>query len=438
MAIVAITAVIFGLAPSLQARREDPKTALAGAGGRASLSVSQRRMLNGFVIAEVALAAVLLVSSGLLFRAYQRVRAVDPGFQVDNVMSFQLSLPSVRYPDSAAIQAFQNRLTDQLTALAGVTSAGLINCPPLGCHQGNFFEIEGAKPRLPGAANPVTLTLVATPGVFKALGIRLIKGRLPEFRDGEFGTQKVVVVSEAFARVNWPGVDDPTGHRVRYNGGDSTDWHTVVGVLGDVRHYGLDQPPRPTLYFVAGPRNAKYFDAFAVVIRSRSTPAQLVEPVRRLVRELDPELPLYGVGTMEEQLQRSLAVWRVLATVLALFAAMALVLAVGGIYAVLSYLVGRRRIELGVRLALGAEPWQLVRLVVKQGLVLVGLGVLIGIPLAAGIAKLLSGKVVGLEIKDGVVWGVALVVIVATGVMAAAIPGRRAALVDPRTTLVGD
>ena len=437
MMVVAVTAVAFGLAPSIQARRLDPKTALGGAGGRASLSVPQRRLLNGFVVAEVVVAVVLMVSGGLLFRAYQRVRAVDPGFDVSRVLTFRIAPPAVRYPDSTSLWTFRQRLLAELAAVPGVESAGLISCPPLGCHQGNFFEAEGAPPRPSGAATPVTLTLFASSGAFRALDIRLVRGRLLEPADAEPGAPRVVVASEQFAQTNWPGLADPVGRRVRYSGGDSTAWSTVVGVVADVRHYGLDRPTRPTLYYPVTPGSDEVARGLAVVLETQGAGLP-IESVRRVVAGLDPELPLFSIGTMEEQLGRSLGIWRVLAAVLAMFAGMSLVLSVGGIYAVLSYLVGRRRAELGVRLALGARPGQVVGLVVRQGLGLIGLGFVIGLPAAALLGRGLAAKVVGLDPWDPIVWVLAVGSIIVTGMAAAAIPGRRAAAIDPRTTLVGE
>ena len=439
VAIVGLTALIFGLAPALQARRQDPKAALAGAGGRASLSRSQRRLLNGFVIAEVGLAVVLLVGGGLLFRAFQRVRQTDPGLRVNNVLSFRLTLPAVRYPDSVAIGGFHRRLLGDLRGLPGVRQVGLMNCPPLsGCHEGNFFEADGAAPRAPGAASPVTLTLRATDGAAEALGISLRHGRTFAPQDGEFGAERVALVSEEFARGNWPGVADPTGRRIRFNGSDSTTWVRVIGVVGDVRHYGLDKPPRPTVYLPVGRRNADALPGFAVLIRTERNPSAQLDAVRSLVRALDPELPVFAVGTMEEALNKSLGVWRVIAAVLALFAAMALALSIGGVYAVLGYVVGRRRTELGVRLALGAPPASVVRLVIREGTVLISIGLAVGLPIAIIAAKVLAGQVAGLVVGDLPVWVGAIVILLVTGTLAAAVPGRRAATVDPRTTLAGE
>ena len=428
LAFVGGTTILFGVAPALSARRQDAGAVLGRPATQASLSAPHRRLLNGFVVAEVGLASVLLVGSGMLARAYQRVRTIDPGIQVENALTFQVSLPPLRYPDSSAIRLFHARLLAGLEAIPGVDRAGLVSCLPLaGCHNGNFFVAEGGEPSPPGAPNPVILTQVATPGYFEAIGARLTRGR-------RFGSEplRAVVVSEDFARLHWPN-RDPVGRRIRYQGSDTTRWSTVIGVVGNIKHYGLDRPTRPTLYF--NTFGAAPLDAFAAVVRTLGPPSAVTETVRRLVRDLDPELPIYAVATMEDTIQKSLGIRRVMAAVLAFFATLTLFLAIGGIYAVLSYVVGRRRAELGVRLALGANPGQVVRMVMGQGLRLVALGAIIGFPVAIAGAKVLSANVVGVNPWDLPVLVASATVMTIVGVIAAMVPGRRAARVDPRVAL---
>jgi putative ABC transport system permease protein len=433
IAIVGATAVIFGLAPTLHARKQDAGAVLT-AGGRSSLAAPQRRVLHGFVVAEVALATVLLVAGGLLFKAYRRVLDTDPGFRVDHILSFRVSLPAARYADSVALRAFFPRLMDRIGTLPEVVDASWITCPPLSCHEGNFFDVDGAPPRGANEANPVVLTLWASDRYLATLGIRLIRGRWFRPDEGSPGQPRPVVVSEEFLRAKLPAGGDPIGRTI-HGPGDTTRF-AIVGVVGDVRHYGLDLPARPTVYLPAAASVSQ--SSFAVLVRTRQAPLALTNRVRAAVRELDPELPLFDVGTMEDALARSLAIRRMLAAGLALFAMVALILAVGGIYAVLSYVVGRRSAELGIRLALGARRSQVVGLVLSQGmkLVLVGLG--LGIPASLALGRLLSSQLVGTSSKDPLTIAAVVLILVATGLVAALVPAARASGVDPKAALAAE
>ncbi|MEO8452554.1 MAG: ABC transporter permease [Gemmatimonadota bacterium] len=433
--IVGMTAILFGLAPALQNRRQDGRSAMAG-GGRASMSVRQRRTLNGLVIAEIALASVLLVASGLLVRAYQRVRNVDPGFRVDNTLSFRLAPPLAKYRNGKEQVAFYQDVIGRLQAIPGVRDVGAVNCPPLGCHLGNFYEAEGAAATNGRGENPVILTLFASPGYFGAIGLKLVSGRFFTPVDGTEGGPTSVIVSEAFARAKWPNVKDPVGRRVRYQGGDSTRWFTVVGVAGDVHHYGLDQPAKPTVIIpmalLAGDSDPP---SLALVVHTATEQAALFKSVGDAVRAIDPELPLFQVGTLAASLNRSLALRRAFSWLLAVFGGIALTLAVGGIYAVLSYLIGQRTREIGIRMTLGAERGQVLGLVLRQGLGLVTLGLVIGLPIAFGASRLLSSLLVGVTASDPLTFVGVAIGLVVTGLTAAMIPARRASGVDPKVAL---
>jgi predicted permease len=429
IAIIGVTAVVFGLAPTLHARRQDASSVLT-AGGRSSLATPQRRVLHGFVVAEVALATVLLVGSGLLFKAYRRLLDVDPGFRADHVLSFRISLPPARYPDATARRAFIPRLITAIEGQADVVAASWITCPPLSCHEGNFFDVDGAPPRGPNEANPVALTLYASDRYLETLGIRLVRGRWFRPAEGSPGQPMPVVVSEEFVRVKMPGLE-PIG-RTLHPGGDTTRY-TVVGVVADVKHYGLDQEVRPTAYFPAAGQGS-----FAVLVRTRQAPFAITSRVRAALRELDPELPMFDVGTMEDALARSLQIRRMLAVGLALFATAALVLAVGGIYAVLSYVVGRRTTELGIRMALGARRGQVMGLVLSQGLRLVLFGLVIGVPASLVAGRLIASQLVGMSSKDPLTIGGVIVILVATSLAAALIPAARASGVDPKAALLAE
>ena len=436
--VIVVTAVVFGLVPALQPRNADPAGSLvAGANGtRASIALPQRRMLDALVVMEIALALVLLASSGLLVRAYSHLRATDPGFQPQGVTTFRLALPRTKYSDGLKQQQFYTRLTDRLAAVPGVTDVGIVSCLPFTCHQGNFIQAEGAPPPSAGS-NPVVLTRYASSGYFATMGIELARGRFFEPNEARPGGPQPVVINEQLAKQLWPAVADPVGRRLSFNGDTSrTRWMTVIGVVKDVRHYGLVQPMRPGFYIsTSGIDSATSRPTFGVAVRSTGDVAAIAAAARAAVRQLDPELPLIDLRTATSSVDRSIATRRMIAFAFGAFGAIALTLALGGIYAVLSYVVGRRRQEIGIRMALGARRGQVVQLVVRQGLVLVALGVVIGLPLALLATRNLSTLLVDVSARDPLTYIGAIVLLAGTAVVSALIPARRAAGVDPKTAL---
>ena len=328
------------------------------------------------------------------------------------------------------ILTFWDRLTERLTALPGAESVGLVSCPPLGCHSGTFFDIEGRAPRAPGQANPVTLVRQASPGYFEAMGIRLKAGRFFVDADGRNGNLSIIV-NETFVRTFWPGVADPVGRRIRGNSANAP-WMTVVGMTGDVRHYGLERPMRPGVYLplVQSPSHT-----MAVVIRTAGDPAALTPAARGVVREIDPDLALYRVHTMEDALRRSMAQRALYSWLLGVFAAMALVLALGGAYGVTSYLVSQRTREIGIRVALGARRRDITSTVLRGSLTVVGTGVVLGIAASIGAARLLSDRLFGVPPHDAWILSLAAVTLLSAAAIANWLPARRAARVDPMRSL---
>ena len=306
-------------------------------------------MLNGLVVVEIALAAVLLASGGLLLRAYANLRDVNPGFRPEGVASFRVSLPQSKYKNGLPQRRFYETLVERIRELPGITDAGAITCPPFSCHQGNFYKAEGAPAKKANEKDPVVLTRTATPNYFRTMGIKLVRGRF-------------------FAHTH-----------------------------GD--------------------------------------PSALFPAMRPIVRELDPELPMFDVKTMQAAVNQSVASRRAIALSLATFAGIALSLAIGGIYAVLSYVVGRRRHEIGIRMALGAQSGQVLGLVVRQGLRLVAIGLVIGVPAGLLSSRVLSSLLVGVTPADPLTYVGVVVVLTATGALAALIPARRASRVSPKVAL---
>jgi predicted permease len=427
-AIVASTATVFlfGWAPALHAVRGDLRGAMNNAANAQTGSPAGRLTLRGLVGAEFALAAVLIICSGLLARAYDRVRQVDPGFRADGVLAFRVALPEATYKDNAARLAFWDRLLERMRAVPGVESAGLITCPPLSCHWGTFFEAEG-QTRGPNDPNPVVLYRFASDSYLQTVGLRMKQGRFLEPRDGRNGAPPVIVINERFAETFFPGVADPIGRRVR-SGGREGPWRTVVGVVRDIKHYGLDRPMRPGVYRPL-PENPNA--NLAVVLHADGNPDTLVAPVRAALAEVDSELPMYAVRSMHEEVQRSLAIRSTVAWMLAVFAGLGLVLALSGTYGVTSYLVSQRTRELGIRVALGAGRSAIVRTVLRGSLVVAAAGVVIGVGASVGLMRLLSELLFGVNPNDVLILTAAGGVLFGSAAIANWWPARRAARVDP-------
>ena len=431
--IVATTAILFGLAPSMQLRRQD-RGALAATGSRTAGAVPERRVLNGLVVVEIALAAVLLASGGLLMRAYANLRDIDPGFRPDGVASFRVSLPDAKYPNGLAQRRFYETLIGKVRALPGVTDAGAITCAPFSCHWGAFYAAEGAPAKRADAIDPVVLMRIATTGYFPAMGIKLLRGRFFDEHEGTPMGPHPVVINDLLEKQLWPDGSSAVGKRFGFRGDTSTRRKmTVVGVVKDVQHYGLARPMIGGLYLsMTSVDSTDSYQRFAIVAHSTGNLTALFTAMRTAARELDPELPLFDVKTMQTALNQSVASRRAIALWLAAFAAIALTLAIGGIYAVLSYVVGRRRHEIGIRMALGAQTTQVLGLIVRQGLRLVGIGLLVGVPSGLLASRALSSLLVGVTPGDPPTYVGVVIVLMATGAVAAWIPARRAARVDPR------
>jgi predicted permease len=428
-----VTALLFGWAPALQAMNPDLRGAVAANTAGSTPAIRGRRTLRALVVAEFALASLLLVCGGLLVRAYDRVRHVDPGFDPSGVLTLTVSLPGVTYADSPARLSFFERLESRLRQLPGVTNAGTTSCAPIsGCHWGVFYQAEGAPPRGPNDPNPVILNRLASAGYFETMGIRLKRGRFLTERDGREGADQagVIIVNETFARTLWPDGKDPIGRRVR--GGPTAPWLTVVGVVEDLKHDGLDRATRPGVYM---PLPRIPLSTMSVAVRTAGDPAALLPTVRTIVREMNPELPVYNARTMIERMTLSLTLRAAYSWMLAVFAAVALLLALGGTHGVTSYLVSQRTRELGIRIALGARRSDISRAVLKGGVEVIAIGVALGILGAIGAGRFLSSLLFGVPPYDTLILTIAAVSLFTTGLLANWLPARRAARVDPVVSL---
>jgi predicted permease len=441
-----LTGLIFGSVPALQASKPDLNDALKQ-GGRSSGSLRRTRTRNLLVVSEMALAFVLLAGAGLLINSFLKLRAVDPGLKPENVLTMSINLPRQKYAQPEQVIAFHRQLLEQATAVPGVEYAGTVTALPYAGSTNSFgYSVES---EVAGDQTVSIISQQASPDFFRALGIPLITGREFNERDVD-GAPPVVIVSDSMAKRYWPD-QDPIGRRIKWgNKQFGSPWMSVVGVVGEVRQRGLDTAPKPTLYVpslqLGDPikmqvgvtlRDLMTNDARSIelVARSASDPAGLANAIRSAVWAVDPNQPVTRMKTMEQVLADTMIVQRFTTWLLASFAAIALALAAAGIYGVISYSVSQRTHEIGIRMALGAEQRDVLRLVVGQGMVpaLVGLG--IGIAGAIGLTRFLSSLLFGVSVTDPITFSVIGLLLLLVAVAACYLPARRAARVDPMIAL---
>ncbi len=431
------TGLLFGLAPALHAAKTDLSGALTE-GGRGGTSGSARqRFRRGLVMAQIALALILVTGAGLLLRSFVRLSGVDPGFDPDHVLTTRIELSSGRYESKEQARAFYDQLLKRVEALPGVRSAAAARALPMTGRLdiGDWsFVLEGkhSTPPLPSEWHPADWQAI-TPGYFQTMRIPLLQGRGLEVGD-RIGAPGVMVINQSLARQVWP-TGDAVGQRVLLGGGDADSiWRTVVGIVGDVRHRGLDAAPRPEMYlphaqFPAGtgrPQRSMY-----LVVRTSGDPASLAPAIRNAVDGLDPDVPLAEVQTMEQALGSWAAERRLTMMVTSGFALVALTLGAVGIYGIMAHLVVQRTREIGIRIALGAVPGEILRLVLVQAAWLVGVGIAAGVAGALPVTGLLSGLLFGIRPTDPVTFAGTAVVLGLVATVASLVPARRAARVDP-------
>ena len=423
-------AIAFGLAPALQAAGTDTRGVLHTAGTRTSAAVGKRRSMSVLVASEVALALMLLIVAGLSVRDVRRLQRTDPGYRAEKVLTYRLSLPSMKYENREQRLAFFEHHLERLRGLPGVLSAAGANSLPLSGHWGRFFEVERAPERGPDDPNPVVLNRIVSPGYLATMGVTLRAGRPFNAFDGRELGNRAVIVNETFVRLFFEDGIDPLGKRIK-PGGD-TPWMTVVGITQDVKHYGVDQEMRPGVYqpLRQGPRGS-----MQIAVRTAADPTGVVSAVRNELRAADPDLPLYNVMTMRERFDESLWIHRASSTLIALFSTVALALALAGIYGVISYGVGQRTHEIGIRIALGARKTQVLRQVMRQGMSMVGFGIVAGLGAAYASARVLSSLFVEVSATDPITYGAVTLFLLAVAAVANFIPARRAAGLDPMETL---
>jgi len=375
-AICVATGIIFGLSPGLASARPELTEALKEGGRRSTQGRRRNGLRNGLVIAEVALALVLLSAAGLLIKSFARIQNVNPGFNPRNALTFEVSLPKIQYPDDSSVVHFNNEAQRRIAALSGVQAAGFSTILPLaGTNSDWSFAIEG-RPLNNNSPSPDEERMQVSPDYFRALETPLIKGRF--FTDADNADAPwVIIVNQAFAKKFWPN-DDALGKRITFDDDPKKNpkWITIVGVVGDIHHFGLDIEPKPEMYVPFS--QTPYFTTIYVV-RSNQDLRGLLPAIRREIQAIDSAVPVANVRTFENLIADSVAPRRLSVVLLGVFAGVAVLLASVGIYGVMSFLVAQRTHEIGVRMALGAKRSDVLKLVPARSLKLISAGTVIGL-----------------------------------------------------------
>ena len=423
---------LFGVVPAFHAGRVDPGSQLRE-GTRGSSSAGLARLRGAFVVGQFGLALLLLVGAGLLIRSFLELRAVEPGFDPEGVVSVGLALPTGRYPDADARRGFYVELQERLAALPGVSDVGTVSTLFLSALPNMGGVSVESRPDLGQATreHPVVQD-AASPGFFAAAGMDIVEGRAPDATDGPDAVP-VAVVNETFVRIFLSGLD-PIGQRFTWGSADGEDpgWITIVGVAGDARRSGLDQAIRPSAFLPVAQAPQPRME---VLLRTAGDPLGIVPAVRAAVAAIDPQLPLTRVRTLEQAMADQLAQRRFVSWLLGVFAASALALAGVGIFGVMAYVVGQRTREIGIRVALGAERSAVLRGVMGEGMAHAGLGLVFGTFASLGLTRYVRSQLFGLEPTDPVTFVAAAGILLAVAALACLVPARRAAGVDPMVAL---
>jgi putative ABC transport system permease protein len=422
--------VLFGVAPALKAGRIDPHDALKE--GARGTSGARSRTRAALVIAEVALAMVLLVGAGLLIRSFERLLEVKPGFETDKVLTMRVA-PGARFQNDQQSTAFVEQVLERVRALPDVKAAGGISFPPLSglVSATGFWRDDRPQPR-PGES-PAAQTFVIARDYFATMGIPLVAGRTFDTRDRN-GAPFATVVNQEFANRFFPG-EDPVGKRLRILSGHPQATYQVVGVVGSVRHLGLDRSPEPALFLA----NLQEPGAFLhLVIRTSGDPMRLAPAVKSEIRSIAHDVPVSGVQTMEEYMERSVARPRFNMVLIAAFGGLALALAAVGLFGVIAYSVAQRTHEIGIRRALGAADGRVVTMVLKQGMTLAVAGMVLGLAGAFALTRFLETLLFAITPTDAVTFATVAAALLAVAFGACYVPARRAARVDPMVALRGE
>jgi putative ABC transport system permease protein len=419
--------LVFGLLPALQGSKTQLQQTLNAEGGRTTTGGSALRLRQAFIVAQTAIAVVLLTGSGLLLRSFGNLKNIDPGFNSENVLTLRITLPRERY-QAEDVAPFFDRLVEDVARSPGVISAAVTSqFPPSEPFDGQF-RIEGQDDS-DGADLPVALTTIASSNYADVLGLRLMRGRALGDAD-DVRAPLVVLVNQAFARRYFPN-DDPVGQRVA---GGAGSWRTIVGVVSDARNRGIDAAVTPELILPLK-QSGGFMNQLFLLTRTQGDPLATLSTIRAVVKELDPDLPVYAVRTLSDRLATAVAPQRIAMLVLTLLGVVALGLASMGVYGVISYWVTNRTRELGVRLALGAAGGSILAMVMRQVAKLVAAGIVLGLAIAVALSRTVRSLLFNVSSTDFLTLSVAAGVLIVVALVAGYIPAHRAARLDPVTAL---
>jgi putative ABC transport system permease protein len=422
--ITLLSGIIFGLMPAIRSARLDLRGLLTD-GGRGTTVTRGGRMRNALVVAEISLSLVLLISAALLVQAFIKVRTVDPGFRTADIATMRVTLPESRYETPEQVEAFQVQMLDRVTAVTGVQEAGATDLLPMRGNRGRYYEIPSEPAPEPGH-EPVVSVRSVMPGYFETMGIPAIGGRTIN-RGDVVNAPPVVVINELMAKHHWEG-RNPIGERIRFA---DTDYE-IVGVVGDTRDFGPDDEPGRLVYFSAMQNGAR---TLSLVLHSTRPVDVLANDIRQAVSSIDAEEPVYAVSTMDQIMTDELAGSMAMMKVLASLGLIAFVLAAVGVYGVMAYTVAQRTLELGIRMALGAQRGTVMGLVLRRGGLMTGLGIVIGLGISLAVTRMLSFFLFGVSPFSLLPYTTVPVALGLTGLLASAVPALRATKIDPMLAL---
>jgi predicted permease len=435
-ALIVLTGLFIGVIPALSATGARMQETLRVDARTATASRRVLAVRSVLVVGQLALSVILLVGALLLIRSYQELQRVDLGFSADHLMTFSVAIPTGRQPDAAAARRTLIAMEQRLAALPGVVAAGATIALPIVAPGGaDNFKIEGKPMPAPGSLQWNARYIMATPPMFRTLGMRLQRGRLLDENDVP-GRPLVAVINETTARRYWPN-EDPIGQSIRYYPLETSPTIQIVGIVGDVRSQGLSQPAPPAVYvpFEQAPRPPYQGRAVSFIVRTTGDPSAVVPSARAAVAAVDPGVPLANIQSMSQIVSESTGQPRFATLVLSFFAAVAFFLSGLGLYGMLSYGVEQRVREIGVRVALGASRGEIVRLIVGKGMMLALVGVAIGVPGAWAVTRLLGDVLSGVSTSDPLAYVAVVVMLALSAVLATYLPARRATRVDPLVAL---
>jgi putative ABC transport system permease protein len=426
-----LTGIVFGLVPALSASKLDVNEALKE-GGRASTGgISRHRVRSFLVVSEIALALVLLIGAGLLIKSIWRLRTIDPGFDPENLLTMRIELPEARYKEIPKQIQFRERALEAVNAIPGAQAA-MISELPMTENLMHNFVIDGRPPLAPGE-EPELETRTVAGGYFRTMGIPVLQGRDFTAQD-RADAPPVGLVNESFVREYFPN-ENPIGARIAWARGNPRRWMSIIGIVGDVKHYGLNLPELPAFYNSYEQQDQPWKRWMYLAVRADGNTGALAGQVKNQIWSVDKQIPVTKLRTMTDVMAASLAAQRFNMTLMGIFAAVALVLAAIGIYGVISYSVTQRTHEIGIRMALGAETSDVLRIVLRQGLQLAGIGVAIGIGAAFALTRVMSSLLFGVSTTDPVIFAGISIILTGVALGAAFIPARRATKVDPMIAL---